>query len=84
MNSMFKKTFAKYIIVLLICFKSKVAIGEIFTLGYLTGSQRRSGNLDYHKPGNNYFQLTIIIICDSIVVDYLYLSLQAQKCIKHF
>ncbi|XP_037032480.1 guanylate cyclase 32E isoform X2 [Bradysia coprophila] len=51
MNSMFKKTFAKYIIVLLICFKSKAAIGEIFTLGYLTGSQRRSGNLDYHKPG---------------------------------
>ncbi|KAJ6645523.1 Guanylate cyclase 32E [Pseudolycoriella hygida] len=30
---------------------SKVVIGEIFTLGYLTGSQRRSGNLDYHKPG---------------------------------
>ncbi len=53
MNSMFKKTFAKYIIVLLVCFKSKAVIGEIFTLGYLTGSQRRSGNLDYNKPGNH-------------------------------
>lgn len=24
---------------------------EIFTLGYLTGSQRRPGNLDYPRPG---------------------------------
>ncbi|XP_015043803.2 speract receptor isoform X2 [Drosophila pseudoobscura] len=27
------------------------ANGEVFTLGYLTGSQRRPGNLDYHRPG---------------------------------
>ncbi|XP_068148784.1 speract receptor [Drosophila tropicalis] len=25
--------------------------GEVFTLGYLTGSQRRPGNLDYQRPG---------------------------------
>lgn len=25
--------------------------GEIFTLGYLTGSQRTPGNLDYQRPG---------------------------------
>lgn len=24
---------------------------EIFTLGYLTGSQRTPGNLDYQRPG---------------------------------
>ncbi|KAH8318573.1 hypothetical protein KR067_011793 [Drosophila pandora] len=27
------------------------ARAEVFTLGYLTGSQRRPGNLDYHRPG---------------------------------
>ncbi|KAI8122202.1 Receptor-type guanylate cyclase Gyc76C [Lucilia cuprina] len=34
----------------LIDFKISVR-GEIFTLGYLTGSQRSPGNLDYQKPG---------------------------------
>ncbi|KAF8763421.1 Receptor-type guanylate cyclase Gyc76C like protein [Argiope bruennichi] len=25
--------------------------GEIYTVGYLTGSERRPGNMDYHRPG---------------------------------
>lgn len=37
-------------------YKSVIVIGEVFTLGYLTGSQRRAGNLEYQKPG-------ILIIC---------------------
>lgn len=32
-------------------YKSVIVIGEVFTLGYLTGSQRRAGNLEYQKPG---------------------------------
>lgn len=28
-----------------------IVVGEVFTLGYLTGSQRRSGNFEYAKPG---------------------------------
>ena len=31
--------------------KNLFVIGEVFTLGYLTGSQRRAGNLEYAKPG---------------------------------
>ncbi|KAH8378938.1 hypothetical protein KR009_002164 [Drosophila setifemur] len=38
---------------LLLCTLSQFcpAHGEVFMLGYLTGSQRRPGNLDYHRPG---------------------------------
>ncbi|GIY13447.1 ANF_receptor domain-containing protein [Caerostris darwini] len=25
--------------------------GDTFTIGYLTGSERRPGNMDYHRPG---------------------------------
>lgn len=28
-----------------------IVVGEVFTLGYLTGSQRRSGDFEYAKPG---------------------------------
>lgn len=34
------------------CFYASVIVaGEVFTLGYLTGSQRRTGDLEYAKPG---------------------------------
>lgn len=34
-----------------LCCGPLAVTGEIFTLGYLTGSQRRPGNLDYPRPG---------------------------------
>ncbi|ALC44253.1 CG10738 [Drosophila busckii] len=38
---------------LLLLLLNQTALGhaEVFTLGYLTGSQRRPGNLDYQRPG---------------------------------
>lgn len=37
---------------LLLCLcQCSTCYGEVFTLGYLTGSQRRPGNLDYQRPG---------------------------------
>ncbi|XP_030571352.1 speract receptor isoform X2 [Drosophila novamexicana] len=37
---------------LLLClYQSASCHAEVFTLGYLTGSQRRPGNLDYQRPG---------------------------------
>lgn len=37
---------------LLLClYQSAPCHAEVFTLGYLTGSQRRPGNLDYQRPG---------------------------------
>ncbi|KAH8419517.1 hypothetical protein KR222_004069 [Zaprionus bogoriensis] len=39
-------------VVLLLCLGlASVSHAEVFTLGYLTGSQRRPGNLDYQRPG---------------------------------
>lgn len=47
----FNHYFIGLIFVYLCGYKSIIVIGEVFTLGYLTGSQRRSGNLEYAKPG---------------------------------
>jgi hypothetical protein len=30
-------------------------MGEIFTLGYLTGSQRKPGDMEYIRPGKQIF-----------------------------
>lgn len=49
------KSFVGIFFILLCGYRSIVVIGEVFTLGYLTGSQRRSGNLEYHKPGKFFF-----------------------------
>lgn len=39
-------------LLLLLCLgQARVGHAEVFTLGYLTGSQRRPGNLDYQRPG---------------------------------
>lgn len=43
--------FIGFLFVYLCGYKSIIVIGEVFTLGYLTGSQRRAGNLEYAKPG---------------------------------
>lgn len=49
--------FVLQIILLLIDRKFRVT-AEIFTLGYLTGSQRRADNLDYSRPGKrSYFEI---------------------------
>jgi len=40
------------LLLLLLClYQSAPCHAEVFTLGYLTGSQRRPGNLDYQRPG---------------------------------
>lgn len=40
------------LLLLLLCLgQARVGHAEVFTLGYLTGSQRRPGNLDYQRPG---------------------------------
>ncbi|XP_055383503.1 speract receptor [Condylostylus longicornis] len=48
-----KLLFFKFNILFLfsIIFKLNVINCDVFTLGYLTGSQRRPGNLDYQRPG---------------------------------
>lgn len=47
------------------CFYTSVVIvaGEVFTIGYLTGSQRRTGDLEYAKPGT-VIRLCFIFRCD--------------------
>lgn len=50
MNSIMK--IARFIYVYLCVYANIIVVtGELFTLGYLTGSQRRSGNLEYSRPG---------------------------------
>lgn len=39
------------LLLLLVVSQCRQVHGEVFTLGYLTGSQRRPGNLDYQRPG---------------------------------
>lgn len=50
-NQSNKNYFIGFLFVYLCGYKSIIVMGEIFTLGYLTGSQRRAGNLEYAKPG---------------------------------
>lgn len=49
MNSIMK--IAAFIYVYLCVFTNIIVYGEVITLGYLTGSQRRIGNLEYARPG---------------------------------
>lgn len=49
MNSIMK--IAGFIYVYLCVYTNIIVVGEVFNLGYLTGSQRRSGNLEYARPG---------------------------------
>lgn len=42
---------AGFVYTYLCVYTNIIVVGEVFTLGYLTGSQRRSGNLEYAKPG---------------------------------
>lgn len=51
MTLIFYRTFFGFLFVYLCGYRHVFVIGEVFTLGYLTGSQRRTGNLEYHKPG---------------------------------
>lgn len=51
--------FIGFLFVYLCGYKSIIVIGEIFTLGYLTGSQRRAGNLEYAKPGKWHFIMCV-------------------------
>jgi len=39
------------LLLLLVLSHFRPTYGEVFTLGYLTASQRRPGNLDYNRPG---------------------------------
>lgn len=55
MKGIFKKTLFGFLFIYLCGYKSVIVIGEVFTLGYLTGSQRRAGNLEYAKPGTVIF-----------------------------
>lgn len=38
-------------IVIILSTKSNTVTGETFTLGYLTGSQRKFGDMEYERPG---------------------------------
>lgn len=38
-------------LIIIFTYFTSLTQAEIFTLGYLTGSQRSPGNLDYQKPG---------------------------------
>lgn len=61
MNSIMK--YAGFIYVYLCFYTNIIVDGEVFTLGYLTGSQRRSGNLEYARPGMNHpFYLYLLFI----------------------
>lgn len=42
---------AGFVYIYMCVYTNIMVVGELFTLGYLTGSQRRSGNLEYAKPG---------------------------------
>lgn len=53
-NLLNNSNFIGFLYVYLCGYKTITVIGEIFTLGYLTGSQRRAGNLEYAKPGKFY------------------------------
>lgn len=57
MQLLFYRTFVCFLFIYLCGYRRIVVIGEVFTLGYLTGSQRRSGNLEYHKPGLHLFKI---------------------------
>lgn len=40
-----------------------LVLGETFTVGYLTGSQRRAGDMEYNRPGkyiNYYIKLSCV------------------------
>lgn len=60
MNPIMK--FAGFVYIYLCVYTNIIVVGEVFTLGYLTGSQRRLGNLEYAKPGTILF----------IILDLLY------------
>lgn len=49
MNSNMKT--AGFVYICFCFYTNMIVVGEVFTLGYLTGSQRRSGDLEYAKPG---------------------------------
>ncbi|XP_055316774.1 guanylate cyclase 32E isoform X2 [Sitodiplosis mosellana] len=49
MNTIMKS--AGFVYMYMCVYTNIMVVGELFTLGYLTGSQRRSGNLEYAKPG---------------------------------
>lgn len=60
MNSIMKS--AGFVYIYMCVYTNIMVVGELFTLGYLTGSQRRSGNLEYAKPGKNFFLLFLLFV----------------------
>lgn len=51
MKSVFVDFLINFLFIYLYGYQIIAINAEVFTLGYLTGSQRRSGNLEYAKPG---------------------------------
>ncbi|KRG06744.1 uncharacterized protein Dmoj_GI13925, isoform B [Drosophila mojavensis] len=50
-SSQYLLRYSGLLFLLLCVYQCPGCYGEVFTLGYLTGSQRRPGNLDYQRPG---------------------------------
>lgn len=46
---------ARLLLLLLIQMKDECTVlGETFTVGYLTGSQRKPGDMEYDRPGTSH------------------------------
>lgn len=55
MKGLHNQSIVWLLFILLFGFQCVFVTCEVFTLGYLTGSQRRPGNLEYPKPGKTNF-----------------------------
>lgn len=69
---------AGFIYICMCVYTNIMVVGEVFTLGYLTGSQRRSGNLEYAKPGKR------INIYPSILSLYPFHLVSSSHCHRDY